>query len=79
MVNIQLIQSINIWQNCYLSGGLNHSLLPVTFVGCRAKVSSLREKLTTCKTLLNCNRDDLRRHWQEGLEFSEILNLLDKV
>jgi len=47
--------------------------------GCRKKVASLREKLSTCKTLLNCNRDDLRKHWQEGLEFSEILNLLDKV
>eukprot|EP00794_Sanderia_malayensis_P005498 gene5499-6183_t len=47
--------------------------------GCRSKVTSLREKLTTCKTLLNCNREDLRRHWQEGLEYSEILSLLDKV
>eukprot|EP00795_Rhopilema_esculentum_P012007 gene12007-2591_t len=53
--------------------------LSILVEGCRTKVSSLREKLTTCKTLLNCNRDDLRRHWQEGLEYSEILSLLDKV
>jgi len=46
---------------------------------CRSRIKTLHEKLTRCRTLLHCNRADLQVHWQEGLECSEKLNLLDKI
>ena len=45
----------------------------------RSRIKALHEKLLLCRTLLYCNRDDLKTHWQEGLECSEKLNLLDKI
>ncbi|XP_066910805.1 exocyst complex component 4-like [Clytia hemisphaerica] len=46
---------------------------------CRSRIKVLHEKLVHCRTLLYCNRDDLKTHWQEGLECTEKLNLLDKI
>ena len=47
--------------------------------GCRTRIKVLHEKLSRCRKLLHCNRDDLKTHWQEGLECTEKLNLLDKI
>ena len=49
------------------------------FPACRSKIKQLQDKLSRCRTLLHCNRADLKVHWQEGLECSEKLNLLDKM
>lgn len=45
----------------------------------RNRIKVLHEKLSRCRTLLHCNREDLKTHWQEGLECTEKLSLLDKI
>lgn len=45
----------------------------------RARIRVLHDKLSRCRKLLHCNRDDLKVHWQEGLECTEKLFLLDKI
>ena len=49
------------------------------YLACRQRIKVLREKLIRCQTLLYCNRDDLKTHWQEGLECTEKLALLAKM
>lgn len=45
----------------------------------RDKVKNLKETLKQCKNLLQCKRDDLRRHWIESMELNEVLYLLDRI
>ncbi|XP_020899282.1 exocyst complex component 4 isoform X1 [Exaiptasia diaphana] len=45
----------------------------------RAKVKNLKDSLLSCKTLLRCKRDDLKKYWMEGMEYNEVLNLLDRI
>jgi exocyst complex component 4 len=39
----------------------------------------IREDLSSCKTLLHCKRDELRRLWIEGVEHKAMVALLDQV
>lgn len=50
-----------------------------TFLDSRDKVKSLKETLNNCKNLLQCKRDDLRKHWIESMELNDVLFLLDKM
>ena len=43
------------------------------------KVKVLRENLLACKSLLHCKREELKKHWMDGLEYNEVLNLLDRM
>ncbi|KAK3729276.1 hypothetical protein QZH41_008516, partial [Actinostola sp. cb2023] len=45
----------------------------------RIKVKNLKESLEACKSLLRCKRDDLKKYWMEGMEYNEVLNLLDRI
>jgi exocyst complex component 4 len=39
----------------------------------------MREKLSSCQSLLNCKRDDLKRLWLESIENKFILEQLDAI
>ncbi|XP_078358131.1 exocyst complex component 4-like isoform X2 [Oculina patagonica] len=43
------------------------------------KVKTLRENLLACKSLLHCKREELKKYWMDGLEYNEVLNLLDRI
>ncbi|XP_067035865.1 exocyst complex component 4-like isoform X2 [Acropora muricata] len=43
------------------------------------KVKALRENLQVCMSLLHCKREELKKYWMDGLEYNEVLNLLDKI
>ncbi|CAH3196835.1 unnamed protein product, partial [Porites evermanni] len=43
------------------------------------KVKNLREHLQACKSLLHCKREELKKYWMDGLEYNEVLNLLDRI
>ncbi|XP_031568750.1 exocyst complex component 4-like [Actinia tenebrosa] len=45
----------------------------------RNRVRHLKESLQACKTLLRCKRDDLKKYWMEGMEYNEVLSLLDRI
>ena len=39
----------------------------------------MKESLLACKSLLRCKRDDLKKYWMEGMEYNEVLSLLDRM
>ncbi|KAK2096659.1 Exocyst complex component 4 [Saguinus oedipus] len=39
----------------------------------------VKENLLSCKMLLHCKRDELRKLWIEGIEHKHVLNLLDEI
>ncbi|XP_022804763.1 exocyst complex component 4-like, partial [Stylophora pistillata] len=43
------------------------------------KVKALRDNLLACKSLLHCKREELKKYWMDGLEYNEVLNLLDRI
>ncbi|RMX41243.1 hypothetical protein pdam_00012384 [Pocillopora damicornis] len=43
------------------------------------RVKVLRENLLACKSLLHCKREELKKYWMDGLEYNEVLNLLDRI
>lgn len=45
----------------------------------RERITKIREDLSSCKTLLHCKRDELRRLWIEGVEHKAMVALLDQV
>ncbi|XP_060578510.1 exocyst complex component 4-like [Ruditapes philippinarum] len=45
----------------------------------REKIKKIKEDLRSCKTLLHCKRDELRRLWIEGVEQKTIAALLDQI
>ncbi|XP_071949291.1 exocyst complex component 4-like [Antedon mediterranea] len=45
----------------------------------REKMRQVKEDLTSCKELLHCKRDELRRLWLEGVEQKRILSMLDNL
>lgn len=42
-------------------------------------VLQVKENLLSCKMLLHCKRDELRKLWIEGIEHKHVLNLLDEI
>ena len=45
----------------------------------REKIKKIKDDLSSCKTLLHCKRDELRRLWIEGVEQKTIAGLLDQM
>ncbi|XP_069852892.1 exocyst complex component 4 [Dipodomys merriami] len=45
----------------------------------RNKIKQVKENLLSCKMLLHCKRDELRKLWIEGIEHKYVLNLLDEI
>ncbi|XP_004677114.1 PREDICTED: exocyst complex component 4 [Condylura cristata] len=45
----------------------------------RNKIKQVKESLLSCKMLLHCKRDELRKLWIEGIEHKHVLNLLDEI
>lgn len=45
----------------------------------RSKVQCIKEKLITCKTLLHCKRDELKKLWLEAVEHKHVLQLLEEI
>ncbi|XP_064602166.1 LOW QUALITY PROTEIN: exocyst complex component 4-like [Liolophura sinensis] len=45
----------------------------------REKIKKIKEDLSSCKTLLHCKRDDLRRLWIEGVEHKTVVAMLDQI
>ena len=42
-------------------------------------VLQVKENLLSCKMLLHCKRDELRKLWIEGIEHKHVLQLLDEI
>lgn len=42
-------------------------------------VLQVKENLLSCKMLLHCKRDELRKLWIEGIEHKHVLQLLDDI
>ncbi|XP_029842288.3 exocyst complex component 4 [Ixodes scapularis] len=45
----------------------------------RDKIQCIKEKLTTCKILLHCKRDELKKLWLEAVEHKRVLELLEEI
>ena len=45
----------------------------------RARISEIKSGLISCKELLHYKRDDLKRHWLDGIEQKHVLDLLHKM
>lgn len=45
----------------------------------RDKIRKIKEDLSSCKTLLHCKRDELRRLWIEGVEHKTIVSMMDQI
>lgn len=43
------------------------------------KVRAVKENLMSCKNLLHCKRDELKRLWVEGIKFKNLAELMDEV
>ncbi|XP_062607310.1 exocyst complex component 4-like, partial [Saccostrea cucullata] len=44
----------------------------------REKIKKIKDDLSSCKTLLHCKRDELRRLWIEGVEQKTMVAMLDQ-
>lgn len=55
------------------------SKISVRLESAKNNLSEIREKLTTCQTLLHCKKDELRRLWHESIENKDVLQLLDLI
>ncbi|XP_064630302.1 exocyst complex component 4-like isoform X2 [Lineus longissimus] len=45
----------------------------------RNKIQLVKQNLDSCKNLLHCKRDDLRKLWLEGVEHKTVVTLLDQI
>ncbi|CAH1783447.1 unnamed protein product [Owenia fusiformis] len=45
----------------------------------RGRIKSVKESLQSCKNLLHCKRDDLRKLWIEGIEHKTVVSMLDQI
>lgn len=61
--------------NAYLYGVLEYGLCHWT----SQSVLQVKENLLSCKMLLHCKRDELRKLWIEGIEHKHVLQLLDEI
>ncbi|KAK6106448.1 Sec8 exocyst complex component specific domain family protein [Brugia pahangi] len=46
---------------------------------CREKVHSIRSSLLTCRSLLQCRRDDLKRLWMENAQQKHVSTILAQI
>lgn len=49
------------------------------FTEAREKIKKIKDDLSSCKTLLHCKRDELRRLWIEGVEQKTMVAMLDQM
>nr|XP_022341498.1 exocyst complex component 4-like isoform X4 [Crassostrea virginica] len=45
----------------------------------REKIKKIKDDLSSCKTLLHCKRDELRRLWIEGVEQKTMVAMLEQI
>uniref|UniRef100_A0A673J066 Exocyst complex component Sec8 n=1 Tax=Sinocyclocheilus rhinocerous TaxID=307959 RepID=A0A673J066_9TELE len=50
-----------------------------TITICKCNNMKVKENLLSCKMLLHCKRDELRKLWIEGVEHKHVLSLLDEI
>ena len=43
------------------------------------RIRSIKDNLQSCKNLLHCKRDELRKLWIDGIEHKTIVGMLDKI
>ncbi|ESN96349.1 hypothetical protein HELRODRAFT_186534 [Helobdella robusta] len=43
------------------------------------KIKLVKENLLSCKNLLHCKRDELRRLWVEGIQYKTVSSMMDEV
>ncbi len=43
----------------------------------RAKVRAIKVSLTACKELLHYKRDELKKHWLDGVQQKQVLELIE--
>ncbi|ELT88409.1 hypothetical protein CAPTEDRAFT_172210 [Capitella teleta] len=43
------------------------------------KIRSIKDNLQSCKNLLHCKRDELRKLWLEGIEHKTVASMLDQI
>lgn len=55
------------------------SKISVRLESAKSNLTEIREKLTTCQSLLHCKKDELRRLWHESIENKHVLQLLDLI
>lgn len=46
---------------------------------CRKGCRDVKEKLSACKKLLECKRDEIRRLWSESVEHREVISMLKEI
>ncbi|XP_078588383.1 exocyst complex component 4-like isoform X2 [Branchiostoma floridae x Branchiostoma japonicum] len=63
-----------------LTATVNHfSTISTSIHTCRERMQNVRQNLKSCKSLLRCKRDELRKLWIEGIEHKQILSLLQQI
>ncbi|XP_078668003.1 exocyst complex component 4-like isoform X8 [Branchiostoma floridae x Branchiostoma belcheri] len=63
-----------------LTATVNHfSTISTSIHTCRERMQAVRQNLKSCKSLLRCKRDELRKLWIEGIEHKQILSLLQQI
>ncbi|CAH1277327.1 EXOC4 [Branchiostoma lanceolatum] len=63
-----------------LTATVNHfSTISTSIHTCRDRMQAVRQNLKSCKSLLRCKRDELRKLWIEGIEHKQILSLLQQI
>ena len=45
----------------------------------KEKIHRVKENLQSCKKLLHCKRDELKKLWVEGLEYKYMLQYLEEM
>ena len=43
------------------------------------KIRATKDNLQSCKNLLHCKRDELRKLWIEGIEHKTMVSMLDQM
>ena len=54
-------------------------LVTVVCVDSQEKIRALKKNLQSCKTLLRCKREELKRLWLEDVRFKHMLKLIDTM
>ena len=55
------------------------SALFVVCIASQERIRAIKDNLQSCKNLLHCKRDELRKLWQEGQEHKMIVEMLDQM
>lgn len=50
-----------------------------SFTESQAKIRSVKISLSSCKSLLRCKRDELKRLWLEDVKYKNMLQMIDSM